>query len=78
MKRAPRIENYDLSRTPHRLRFNRHPQIQITEGRRLLKSTRPDAFRQKARKTHDEFAATSPAHPTRAASSRATDRLKSP
>ncbi|WP_212635012.1 hypothetical protein, partial [Aliiruegeria lutimaris] len=72
------IENHDLSHTPHRLWFNRHAQFQISEGRRLLKSTGHNAYRQKARTKPDEFANTSPTNPTCPVRSRATERLKSP
>jgi hypothetical protein len=60
MKRAPRIDNYDLSRTPHRLRFNRHAKIHITEQRRLLKSTGRHEYRQKARKNLMRVPASAP------------------
>ncbi|MCP3971384.1 MAG: hypothetical protein GY717_13900 [Rhodobacteraceae bacterium] len=64
MIRAPHIENHNLSRTLHRQRTNRHAQIQISEGRKLLKPTGRDAYRQKVRKTHDGFARTSLTNPT--------------
>ena len=78
MTRGPKIENYNLSRTPHRFRSNWHAQIQISLVRRGLKSTRRDANRPKARKTHAEFVPTGPAKPACPVRSSATTPLKSP
>lgn len=78
MKRAPRIDNYDLSRKPHGLRFKRHAQIQITEPRRLLKSTGRHEYRQKSPQKPDEIARISPTNTTCPVRFKATAPRKSP
>lgn len=78
MKHALHIKNHNLSRTLHRLRFKRHAQIQITERRRLLKSTGRHEYRQKSPQKTDEIARISPTNPTCPVRFKATAPRKSP
>lgn len=78
MIRAPHIENHTRSRTRHRLRTNRHAQIQILQRQKPMAPMGCDANRPKTRKTHTAFARTNPAHPACTVRSKAPEILKSP
>lgn len=78
MKRAPHIENHNLSRTLHRLRSRSPTQIQGTTERKSLDATQHNANRPKDRKTHAEFAPKSSENSARAGRAKAIFLVKSP
>lgn len=75
---APYIENHNRSSTLHCLRTDRHAQIQIPKGRKVLKFRRRGEHRQKARETHVAFVPTGSDILARPVKSIAPTALKSP
>lgn len=72
------IEEFDITRAPHRLRPNRYAQIQKTEKRRSLVSTEHNPKRQKTRKTHAVIAPMRPVNSARKGRDKASLLVKSP
>ena len=78
MIRAPYIENHNRRRTLHRLRTNRHAQLQIPQRQKPMASMGRDPNRPEARKPHAAFVRTIPVHPACTVRSKAPALPKSP
>ena len=78
MIRAPHIENHNRRRTLHRLRTNRHAQIQILQRQKPLPPMGRDPNRPKDHKPHAAVVRTNPAHPACTVRSKAPAFPKSP